>query len=151
MEKVSGFRDTFNTDMKRFLTPEQYEKWLVMKRNVRVKRDDTIHVPSVEEMKAGAKIEVIEGEELMASKEAEVTPSTGNNNLTVGSVTITADDTAFKVYSDGAFVGNSPAKLKLSKGSHVIEVKKVGFKDYKKAIQVLDGSELNLKAVLEKE
>jgi uncharacterized membrane protein len=48
-------------------------------------------------------------------------------------------------------VGNSPAKLKLSEGSHVIEVKKAGFKDHKKEIKVMDGSESNLKAVLEKE
>ena len=48
-------------------------------------------------------------------------------------------------------MGNSPAKLKLSEGSHLIEVKKAGFKDYRNEIKVMDGSELNLNAVLVKE
>ncbi len=68
-----------------------------------------------------------------------------------GFVNITADDPAFEVFADGAFVGNSPAKLKLSEGPHTIEVRKKGFKDYKKEIRVTDGSELNLRAVLEKQ
>jgi hypothetical protein len=68
-----------------------------------------------------------------------------------GFVNVTADDPTFEVFADGAFVGNSPAKLKLSEGPHIIEVRKEGFKDYKKEIRVADGSELNLKAVLEKQ
>jgi len=67
-----------------------------------------------------------------------------------GFVNVTADDPTFEVFADGAFVGNSPAKLKLSEGLHTIEVRKEGFKDYKKEIRVTDGSELNLRAVLEK-
>lgn len=74
-----------------------------------------------------------------------------SNAVRSGIVNVSADDATFEVYSDGAFVGNAPAKLKLSEGSHVIEVKKAGFKDYKKEIKVMDGSDLNLKAVLEKE
>jgi len=68
-----------------------------------------------------------------------------------GFINVTADDPTFEVFADGAFVGNSPAKLKLSEGPHTIEVRKDGFKDYKKEIRVADGSELNLRAVLEKQ
>jgi len=68
-----------------------------------------------------------------------------------GFVNITTDDATFEVFADGAFVGNSPAKLKLSEGPHTIEVRREGFKDYKKEISVTDGSELNLRAVLEKQ
>lgn len=67
-----------------------------------------------------------------------------------GSLTVTAGDEGCEVFVDGAFVGNSPAKLKLTEGAHIIQVKRAGFKDYKKEIKVADGSELNLRAVLEK-
>jgi hypothetical protein len=67
-----------------------------------------------------------------------------------GFVSVSADDHTFEVFVDGAFVGNTPAKLKLSEGTHVIEVKKAGYKDYKKEINVAEGCELNLRAVLEK-
>ena len=52
---------------------------------------------------------------------------------------------------DGAFIGNTPAKLKLAEGPHVIEVKKAGFKDYSKQVMVGEGAELTLHVGLEKE
>lgn len=64
---------------------------------------------------------------------------------------VKADDETSDVFLDGAFVGNAPAKLKLDPGSHVIEVKKPGFKDFRKEIKVSEGSELTLRAVLEKQ
>jgi hypothetical protein len=67
-----------------------------------------------------------------------------------GFLSVTAADESFEVFADAAFVGNTPAKLKLSDGTHVIEVKKTGFTDYKKEIKVSEGSELNLRAVLER-
>jgi hypothetical protein len=54
------------------------------------------------------------------------------------------------VFVDGAFVGNSPAKLKLPEGSHVIEVKKTGYKGYRRELKVTAGSELILSAGLER-
>jgi TPR repeat protein len=68
-----------------------------------------------------------------------------------GVLNVKADDDTFEVFLDGAFVGNSPAKLKLEPGSHLIEVKKSGFKDFRKTITITDGSELNLRAVLERQ
>jgi TPR repeat protein len=67
-----------------------------------------------------------------------------------GLVNVKADDAAQEIFVDSAFVGNTPAKLKLAEGPHVIEVKKAGFKDYWKQIQVGDGAELTLNVVLEK-
>jgi len=55
------------------------------------------------------------------------------------------------VIIDGAFVGNTPAKLKLPQGLYVIEVRKNGYKPYKKEILVSKGSELSLRPTLEKE
>lgn len=69
----------------------------------------------------------------------------------IGFVMVKGDDEAAEVFADGEFVGNIPAKLKLSEGAHVIEVKKAGFKDYQKKIKVGDSAELTLKVVLEKQ
>ena len=62
-----------------------------------------------------------------------------------------ADDETQEIFIDGAFVGNTPAKLKLAEGLHVIEVKKAGFKDYRKQVQVGEGSELTLHVSLDKQ
>jgi hypothetical protein len=86
----------------------------------------------------------------MEASEANLSPNFAKT-FKGGAVYVTAEDASFDVFADGAFVGNPPAKLKLSEGSHIIEVKKAGFKNYKKEIKVTDGSELNLKAMLEKE
>ena len=67
-----------------------------------------------------------------------------------GFVTVKANDEHCEVFVDGAFVGNSPAKLKLPEGLHVVEVKKSGFKDYWRELKVMDGSDLTLTARLEK-
>jgi hypothetical protein len=83
------------------------------------------------------------------ASESNQSPNSGSN-LKRGVVNVTADNASFDVFADGAFVGNSPAKLKLTEGPHVIEVRKTGYKDYKKEIKVMDDSELNLRAVLEK-
>jgi TPR repeat protein len=68
-----------------------------------------------------------------------------------GFLNVKADDETYDVYLDGSFVGNAPAKLKLDPGQHLIEVKKPGFKDFKKEINVTEGSELSLRAVLERQ
>jgi hypothetical protein len=67
-----------------------------------------------------------------------------------GMVNVTANDDSCEIFVDGEFVGNAPAKVKLTEGAHVIEVKKSGFKDYRKQIKISEGSELTLRAVLEK-
>jgi hypothetical protein len=56
-----------------------------------------------------------------------------------------------EVFVDGSFVGNTPAKLRLSEGAHSVEVKKVGYKTYKKDVTVSEGSELTLRPSLQKE
>ena len=74
-----------------------------------------------------------------------------NTNPKTGSVTVTADDQTLEVFVDGGFVGNAPAKLKLSEGPHVIEVKKAGFKDYKREVKVTEDCELTVRVVLAKD
>jgi TPR repeat protein len=69
----------------------------------------------------------------------------------IGVVNVKAEDESYEIFVDGAFVGNTPAMVKLAQGAHVVEVKKPGFKDYRKQIQITEGSELTLRAVLEKQ
>jgi TPR repeat protein len=68
-----------------------------------------------------------------------------------GFVNVSAADTDCEIFVDGGFVGNTPARVKLAAGTHVVEVKKAGFKDYRRQLQINDGSELTLRAVLEKQ
>ena len=67
-----------------------------------------------------------------------------------GFVNVKAEDDTYEIFVDGAFVGNTPAKVKLVEGSHVVEVKKAGLKDYRREIKISAGSELTLRAVLAK-
>lgn len=52
---------------------------------------------------------------------------------------------------DGAFVGNAPADLKLAGGKHVVAVTAKGYKPWTKDLMVLAGSQVHLRAELEKE
>ena len=70
---------------------------------------------------------------------------------TAGFVNVTAADTDCEIFVDGGFVGNTPARVKLLPGTHVVEVKKPGCKDYRRQLQITEGSELTLRAVLEKQ
>jgi len=99
-----------------------------------------------------------------AGNAGSVPPGTGTGQTTnkagawasagasrTGVVQVTAADEACDILVDGAFVGNTPAKVVLTEGSHVIEVKKPGFQEYRREIKVTEGSELTLRAVLEKQ
>ena len=77
--------------------------------------------------------------------------STPTNAFRTGVVNVSAPDDSYEIFVDGSFVGNTPAKVKLTEGTHTIEVKKAGLKDYRKQISITEGSELTLRAVLEKQ
>lgn len=67
-----------------------------------------------------------------------------------GFVNVIAGEASGEIFVDGAFVGNTPARVKLTEGAHVVEVKQSGFKDYRKQITITEGSELTLRVTLEK-
>lgn len=56
-----------------------------------------------------------------------------------------------EVYVDDAFVGNAPATLKLPAGKHTVKVSEKGYAAWTKEISVFAGSEVNMKATLEKD
>ncbi len=78
------------------------------------------------------------------------TASTTAKAARIGVVNVSAADDSYEIYVDGAFVGNTPAKVKLTEGDHTVEVKKAGFKDYRRQIKITEGSELTLRAVLDR-
>lgn len=83
----------------------------------------------------------------LAGPQGQVQPASPITGL----LTVTADDDSCEVFANGRFVGNTPARLNLQPGPHVIEVKKRGYKEYRREITMTAGSDLNLRATLEKE
>jgi len=86
--------------------------------------------------------------ETPASPSSASAPSAGGH---AAFVNVSAADSECEIFVDGGFVGNTPARVKLPPGTHIVEVKKPGFKDYRRQLQVTEGSELTLRAVLEKQ
>jgi len=77
-------------------------------------------------------------------------PTTAANDGT-GEVDVSAIPEGADISVDGNFVGSAPATLKLRAGKHVISVSQQGFKGWTREVSVLAGSQVNLKATLEKE
>ncbi|MCX5674005.1 MAG: PEGA domain-containing protein, partial [Planctomycetota bacterium] len=67
-----------------------------------------------------------------------------------GAVIVSATPENCEVCVDGLFVGNAPTNLKLSEGIHIVEVKKVGHETFKRELRVLKGSDVVLRAELQK-
>ena len=68
-----------------------------------------------------------------------------------GKIRLTSTPDAAELYVDDAFVGNTPATLRLAPGKHTIRVSQSGYKSWIKDLSVLASSEVTLKAALEKE
>lgn len=67
-----------------------------------------------------------------------------------GKILVSSTPDGADVYVDDAFVGNAPATLNLSSGKHTVKVSQQGYKDWAKEVSVFAGSEVGLKATLEK-
>lgn len=68
-----------------------------------------------------------------------------------GKVLVSSTPDGADIYVDDAFVGNAPATLKLSSGKHTVKVTQAGYKDWSKEVSMFAGSEVGLKATLEKD
>ena len=74
---------------------------------------------------------------------AAATPTTAK--LSVTSIPDGAD-----IEVDGSFVGNTPSDIDVPAGEHTVTVKKSGFQTWEKKLKVSSGSNVHLKAELEK-
>jgi hypothetical protein len=70
---------------------------------------------------------------------------------TTGMVEVRSNPDGAEVFTDGAFIGNAPATLRLAPGQHTIKVTQAGFKDWSRDVTVQAGSEAHLTASLEKQ
>jgi hypothetical protein len=67
-----------------------------------------------------------------------------------GIIRVTSNPEGAEVWVDGAFVGNTPAKLRLATGKHRTRVALEGYEEWNKEIEVLPDSELTLNAAFKK-
>jgi serine protease Do len=95
---------------------------------------------------ASAAISQRENEDVRAPIEAAAPVADGYGTVTIGS----SPDGA-EIFVDEKFVGNAPAKLRLSATAHTIVLKRKECAEWKREIQVLKGSQVNLKAELQME
>lgn len=56
-----------------------------------------------------------------------------------------------EIYVDGAFFGNTPGRLVLVPGKHVVEIRRLGFKPYRRELFIGAGDLLRLCALNEPE
>ena len=66
----------------------------------------------------------------------------------IGRVSFTSEDSASEIYVDGKFVGQAPATINLSAGSHHVEVRAAGKQPWSRDLEVLKDSQLTLHPVL---
>jgi hypothetical protein len=71
-------------------------------------------------------------------------------DATKGKINVSSMPDGADIYVDNAFVGNTPAALNLAVGQHSVKVSQSGYKDWQKDLSVIAGSEVNLKASLQK-
>ena len=65
-------------------------------------------------------------------------------------VSISSEPDAGDIYLEGTFVGSTPTTLELPAGTYKVTVKLPGYQDWQREVRVLAGSEVNLRARLEK-
>ncbi|HXE74020.1 MAG TPA: PEGA domain-containing protein [Candidatus Xenobia bacterium] len=65
-------------------------------------------------------------------------------------VSISSEPDAGDIYLEGTFVGSTPTTLELPAGTYKVVVKLPGYQEWQREVRVLAGSEVNLKARLEK-
>jgi S1-C subfamily serine protease len=78
-------------------------------------------------------------------------PPTSSTVEGFGAVTITSEPDGADIYVDEKYLGNTPATLKLTAGSHTVLLKFMGFADWTRTLEVLKSSKLTLKAAFKTE
>ncbi len=73
----------------------------------------------------------------------------GDKPRGAGSVAIASDPADAEIYVDGKFAGQTPSKILLASGSHRVELRAAGRKNWERELEVTTDSELTLHPVLE--
>ncbi len=73
---------------------------------------------------------------------------TADAHVPDGSVMIASDPPGAEIYVDGKFVGQTPSTIRLTSGSHRVEVKSQGKQAWARDLEVLKDSQLTLHPVL---
>ncbi len=107
-----------------------------------IDQDWTTHGPAIRAAAAAAQSKVAAAQSPAAPTPA-ATPTTAK--LSVASVPDGAD-----IELDGSFVGNTPSDIDVPAGEHTVTVKKSGFQTWEKKLKVSSGSNVHLKAEMEK-
>ena len=87
------------------------------------------------------------GQQSLASGSA---PSGSTANSNSAKIQLESDPPGADIELDGSFVGNTPSDVQVAEGDHTVTVKKAGFKDWERKMKVSGGSNVHLKAELEK-
>ncbi|PYT61408.1 MAG: hypothetical protein DMG35_09395 [Acidobacteria bacterium] len=69
---------------------------------------------------------------------------------TTAKLSVTSIPDGADIEVDGSFVGNTPSDIDVPAGEHTVTVKKSGFQTWEKKLKVTGGSNVHLKAELEK-
>lgn len=89
-----------------------------------------------------------------ASADAAAAPAASASNVTATEaesiIALVSTPAGADVNVDDAFVGSTPATLKLKPGKHTIKVSMAGYKDWSREMTVLSGSQVSLTALMEK-
>ena len=93
--------------------------------------------------------ELIAAKEKRSAQAAEIaTPAARSAASAQAAIAISSTPSGADIETDGAFVGNTPSTIDLAPGIHEITVKKAGFADWTRKLNVTGGS-VNLDATLE--
>lgn len=94
------------------------------------------------------------GAQIIASRERKTVPapepvlSAGSESASDVPLAITSTPTGADIQIDGAFVGDTPSTVTVKRGTHEITVKKAGFNDWTRKLNVTGGS-IHLDATLD--
>jgi hypothetical protein len=88
---------------------------------------------------------VASGQQQQQQQQTVVIPGA---SVQLGSVNVICNVDGAEIWLDGAFVGNTPATLKLPEGMHIVEVRKTGYATFRRELRLIAQSDLTLQANL---
>jgi len=76
-------------------------------------------------------------------------PSAAPSKVKTGTISVASDPGGAEIYVDGKFAGQTPSTIPLSSGTHRIELRSAGRKNWGRELDVIEGSQLTLHPILE--